>query len=84
MNHTHHLTASMGQDQPKVETSAAGNVTNAAQTVAQGKGKGKAADIAPQDVSMDEEDTSSDEETGAEDEVCAHHPPTLSSHTTDR
>ena len=36
---------------------------------AEGKGKGKAADTAPQDVSMGEEDSSSDEETGAEDEV---------------
>ena len=36
---------------------------------AEGKGKGKAADNAPQDVSMGEEDSSSDEETGAEDEV---------------
>lgn len=61
----------MVQDQPRVDTSAAGNDTNPAQTVAEGKGKGKAADIAPQDLSMGEEDSSSDEETGAEDEVCA-------------
>lgn len=46
-----------------------GSVSDPAQTVAAGKGKGKATD-APQDVSMGEEDSSSDEETGAEDEVC--------------
>ena len=33
------------------------------------KGKGKAIDRTPQDMSMDEEDDSSDEETGAEEEV---------------
>ncbi len=33
------------------------------------KGKGKAVDAPPQDMSMDEEDESSDEETGAEDDV---------------
>ena len=43
--------------------------TDPAQTVAEGKGKGKAADFTGQDVSMGEEDSSSDEETGAEDEV---------------
>ncbi|KAK4694372.1 hypothetical protein P7C71_g3206, partial [Lecanoromycetidae sp. Uapishka_2] len=42
--------------------------SNPAQTVTEGKGKGKAVDPAPQDVSMGEEDSSSDEETGAEDE----------------
>lgn len=46
-----------------------GSVTDPAQTVAAGKGKGKATDV-PQDVSMGEDDSSSDEETGAEDEVC--------------
>ncbi len=71
----------MNQDQPKIDTSAVGNETNPAQTVAEGKGKGKAADIAPQDVSMGEEDSSSDEETGAEDEVCAFHLSDRSSHT---
>jgi hypothetical protein len=65
--------AIMAQDQPTVDTSSVGNETKPAQTVAEGKGKGKAADIAPQDVSMGEEDSSSDEETGAEDEVCALH-----------
>lgn len=40
-----------------------------AQTVTEGKGKGKAIDT-PHDVSMGEDDSSSDEETGAEDEVC--------------
>ena len=39
-----------------------------AQTVSEGKGKGKASD-APHDVSMGEDESSSDEETGAEDEV---------------
>lgn len=68
----------MDQDQRKVDTSAIGNETNPAQTVAEGKGKGKAVDLAPQDVSMGEEDSSSDEETGAEDEVCAAHPRYLS------
>ncbi|CAF9937398.1 Histone H2A.Z-specific chaperone [Imshaugia aleurites] len=44
-----------------------GTVSDPSQTVAAGKGKGKAADT-PQDVSMGEDDSSSDEETGAEDE----------------
>ena len=44
------------------------SVSDPAQTVATGKGKGKATDV-PQDVSMGEDDSSSDEETGAEDEV---------------
>lgn len=43
--------------------------SGSAQTVTEGKGKGKATD-APHDVSMGEDDSSSDEETGAEDEVC--------------
>ncbi|KAL9098111.1 MAG: hypothetical protein Q9163_006168 [Psora crenata] len=43
-----------------------GVVTDPAQTVAEGKGKGKAE---AQDVSMGEEDSSSDEETGAEDDA---------------
>lgn len=63
----------MDPDQATIDTSAEGNETNPAQTVAEGKGKGKAGDIAPQDVSMGEEDSSSDEETGAEDEVCLFH-----------
>lgn len=50
-----------------------GSVDDPAQTVAGGKGKGKASDLPP-DVSMGEDDSSSDEETGAEDEVC---PPLL-------
>lgn len=45
-----------------------GTVSDPAQTVATGKGKGKATD-APPDVSMGEDDSSSDEETGAEEEV---------------
>lgn len=45
-----------------------GTVSDPSQTVAAGKGKGKATDV-PQDVSMGEDDSSSDEETGAEDEV---------------
>ena len=61
----------MDDNQPKVDTSKVGNEENPAPTVTEGKGKGKAVDIAPQDVSMGEEDSSSDEETGAEDEVCA-------------
>lgn len=44
-----------------------GTVTDPAQTVA--KGKGKAVDEIPQDVSMDEDEDSSEEETGPEDEV---------------
>ncbi|KAF6232207.1 hypothetical protein HO173_009590 [Letharia columbiana] len=44
-----------------------GTMSDPAQTVAEGKGKGKATD-APHDVSMGEDDSSSDEETGAEDE----------------
>ncbi|KAI4212008.1 MAG: hypothetical protein LQ351_005190 [Letrouitia transgressa] len=43
-----------------------GTVTDPAQTVA--KGKGKAVDEIPQDVSMDEDEDSSEEETGPEDE----------------
>jgi len=61
----------MDSKHAKVDTSSVGNETNPAQTVAEGKGKGKAADIAPHDVSMGEEEDSSDEETGAEDEVCS-------------
>lgn len=59
----------MDENQSKINTAEVGNATNPAQTVAEGKGKGKAVDIAPHDVSMDEEDDSSDEETGAEDDV---------------
>lgn len=59
----------MDSNQPTIDTSKVGNESNPAQTVAEGKGKGKAVDIAPQDLSMGEEDSSSDEETGAEDEV---------------
>ena len=58
----------MDPNQEKIDTTLKGNESNPAQTVAEGKGKGKAVDIAPQDVSMGE-DSSSDEETGAEDEV---------------
>jgi len=61
----------MDSNQPKIDTSEVGNETNPAQTVAEGKGKGKAPDIAPQDLSMGESDSSSDEETGVEDEVCS-------------
>ena len=60
----------MNSNQSKVDTTAIGNESNPAQSMSESKGKGKAADIAPQDVSMGEEDSSSDEETGAEDEVC--------------
>lgn len=49
-----------------------GTVSDPAQTVAEGKGKGKATD-APHDVSMGEDDSSSDEETGAEDDVRHSH-----------
>ena len=59
----------MNQNQDKVDTTLKGNESNPAQTVAEGKGKGKAVDLTPQDVSMGEDDSSSDEETGAEDEV---------------
>ena len=59
----------MDEDQPKIDTSTIGHETNPAVIVAEGKGKGKAPDIAPHDVSMDEDEDSSDEETGAEDEV---------------
>ena len=59
----------MNPNQDKVDTTLKGNESNPAQTVAEGKGKGKAVDLAPQDVSMGEDDSSSDEETGAEDEV---------------
>ena len=61
--------ATMDPNQDKVDTTLKGNESNPAQTVAEGKGKGKAVNIAPQDVSMGEDDSSSDEETGAEDEV---------------
>ena len=53
----------MASNQSKTDTS------DLASTAPASKGKGKAADIATQDVSMGEEDSSSDEETGAEDEV---------------
>lgn len=46
-------------------------MSDPAQTVAEGKGKGKATDT-PHDISMGEDDSSSDEETGAEDEVRPH------------
>ncbi|KAK0508332.1 hypothetical protein JMJ35_009416 [Cladonia borealis] len=59
----------MNPNQDKVDTNLKGNESNPAQTVAEGKGKGKAVDLAPQDVSMGEDDSSSDEETGAEDEL---------------
>ena len=59
----------MDPNQDKIDTTIKGNESNPAQTVAEGKGKGKAVDLAPQDVSMGEDDSSSDEETGAEDEV---------------
>ena len=51
-----------------VDPTHGGTMSDPAQTVAEGKGKGKAIDP-PHDVSMGEEDSSSDEETGAEDEV---------------
>lgn len=54
-------------DNVSTDPTQGGTVTDPAQTVAEGKGKGKAE---TQDVSMGEEDSSSDEETGAEDEVC--------------
>ena len=44
-----------------------GNV-NPSEFEAASKGKGKAIDRTPQDMSMDEDDDSSDEETGAEEE----------------
>lgn len=59
----------MDPNQEKVDTTLKGNESNPAQTVAEGKGKGKAVDVAPQDLSMGDDDSSSDEETGAEDEV---------------
>ena len=55
----------MASNQGSADPTAGGTVTDPAQTVAEGKGKGKAVE----DVSMGEEDSSSDEETGAEDEV---------------
>ena len=60
----------MAGDQSTIDTTQGGTNTNPAQTVAEGKGKGKAVDTAPHDVSMDEDEDSSDEETGAEDEAC--------------
>ncbi|KAL9632312.1 MAG: hypothetical protein Q9164_005394 [Protoblastenia rupestris] len=48
------------------KSSANPTLTDPTQSVAEGKGKGKAE---PQDVSMGEEDSSSDEETGAEDDA---------------
>ena len=60
----------MDPNQQKVDTTLKGNESNPAQTVAEGKGKGKAVDLGPQDVSMGEDDSSSEDETGAEDEVC--------------
>lgn len=65
----------MSSNEP-IDTSAVGNPSNPAATVAEGKGKGKAVDLDPKDVSMDEdEDDSEDEETGAEDEKrkCCYH-----------
>ena len=53
--------------------------TSGDQSVTQGKGKGKATDMPPQDMSMGEDDSSSDEETGAEDEVYAFPPQMFSS-----
>lgn len=47
-------------------------MSESAQTVAEGKGKGKAI-AEPHDVSMGEDTSSSDEETGAEDEVHLQH-----------
>ena len=55
----------------KIDTSVQGNEANPATTVPESKGKGKAVDITPQDISMDEED-SSESETGAEEEVRPH------------
>ncbi len=57
----------MDENHEKIDTSKAGNEANPARTVPESKGKGKAVDISPHDVSMGDED-SSDEETGAEDE----------------
>ena len=59
----------MNVNQSEADKSTIGDNTNPAQMVAQGKGKGKAADATPSDISMGEEDSSSDEETGAEDDV---------------
>lgn len=57
----------MSSNQGSADPTVGGTKTNPAQTVAEGKGKGKA--DSAQDVSMGEDDSSSDEETGAEDEV---------------
>ena len=43
---------------------------NSSELQSASKGKGKAVDNNPQDMSMDEDDDSSDEETGAEEEAC--------------
>ena len=57
----------------KSEAAGVGNASGAEHGSAEisSKGKGKAVDNAPQDVSMDEDedDSDEDEETGAEDEV---------------
>lgn len=42
---------------------------NPSESVTAPKGKGKAVDPTPQEVSMGEDDDSSDEETGAEEDV---------------
>ena len=42
---------------------------NPSESVTAPKGKGKAVDLTPHEVSMGEDDDSSDEETGAEEDV---------------
>ena len=58
--------------QQSTDPTQGGTVTDPAQTVA--KGKGKAVDEPPLDMSMDEDEDSSDEETGAEEEVSVFTP----------
>ncbi|KAI9846168.1 MAG: hypothetical protein M1837_004282 [Sclerophora amabilis] len=48
-----------------------GSDSNMVDETGDSKGKGKAVDPVPQEMSMDEEEESSDEETGAEDDVAA-------------
>ena len=67
VTHKSHYSAIMS-DQNGVTMSGTENV-NPSETVTAPKGKGKAVDPSPHEVSMGEDDESSDEETGAEEDV---------------
>lgn len=66
---THRLQLFFNMSDQNGTTMSGTETVNASESVTAPKGKGKAADATPQEVSMGEDDDSSDEETGAEEDV---------------